>query len=79
MIVGLGHAQIILGMLWLTQKNPWIDWVKQSVMFNKEHIQKTTLSTELSIATQKDDITLPQQYADYVDVISKKTFNILPP
>ena len=79
MIVGLGRAQIILGMPWLTQKNPQINWVKKSITFNKEHIQKTTLSTKLAITAPKDEISLPQQYTDYVDIFSERTFNILPP
>ena len=79
MIVGLGRAQVVLGMPWLTEKSPHIDWVKKTISFDDEHIQKTTLSTELAIATQKDDITLPPQYADYVDIFSEQTFDILPP
>ena len=79
MIVGLGCAQVILGMPWLTQKNPWIDWVKKSVTFNKEHIHNTTLSTKFTIATWKDDVSLLQQYTDYADVFSKKMFDTLPP
>ena len=79
MIVGLGQAQIVLGMPWLTKNNPCIDWVKKTISFNDEHIWKTTLSTELTIAAQKDNIVLPPQNADYADVFSKWAFNTLPP
>ena len=79
MIVGLGRAQIVLGMPWLTKNNPCIDWVKKTISFNNKHIWKTTLSTELAIAAQKDDVILPPQYADYANVFSKWTFNALPP
>ena len=79
MIVGLGRAQIVLGMPWLTKNNPHIDWVRKTISFNNEHIRKTTLSTELAIATQKNDVTLPPQYADYVNVFSEQMFNTLPP
>ena len=79
MIVGLGWAQIVLGMPWLMKNNTHINWVKKTMSFDDEHIQKTTLSTELAIATQKDDVVLPTQYADYADVFSEQTFNTLPP
>ena len=59
MIVGLGRAQIVLGMLWLAKHNPRIDWVNKTVSLDDEHIRKTTLSTELAIATNKDDMVLP--------------------
>ena len=39
----------------------------------------TTLSTELAIATQKNNVTLPSQYTDYADVFSEQMFNTLPP
>lgn len=79
MIVGLGQAQIVLGMPWLTENNPSINWVKQTISFNDEQIHKTTLSTELAITVQKDNITLPPQFTDYADVFSERTFDILPP
>ena len=66
-------------MPWLTKNNPHIDWVKKTISFNDEHIRKTTLSTELAITTQKNDVVLPPQYADYADVFSERTFNVLPP
>ena len=37
------------------------------------------MSTELAIAAQKNDVTLPPQYADYADIFSEKTFDALPP
>ena len=79
MIIGLGCAQIILGMPWLSQKYPQIDWVKKSIAFDKEHIRKTTLSTELAITVQKDETLLPQEYNNYADIFSEWMFNILPP
>ena len=79
MIVGLGRAQIVLGMPWLMKNNPRIDWVKKTILFDDEHIRKTTLSTELAIAAQKDDVVLPPQYADYANVFSEWTFDALPP
>ena len=79
MIVGLGRAQIVLGMPWVTKENPHIDWVKKTILFNDEHIRKTTLSTKLVIAAQKDNVILPPQYADYADIFSERTFDILPP
>ena len=71
MIVGLGCAQVVLGMLWLTNNNPHIHWVKKNITFNDEHIQKTTLSTELAITAPKEEVSLPSQYADYADIFSK--------
>ena len=54
MIVGLGRTQIVLGMPWLTKNNPCIDWAKRTISLNDdEHIRKTTLSTELTIAAKK--------------------------
>ena len=46
---------------------------------NDEHICKTTLSTELAIATHKDEVILPPQYSVYADVFSEQTFDTLPP
>ena len=58
-------------MPWLTKNNPSIDWIKKTILFDDEHIRKTTLSTELAIATQKDKVVLPPQYANYADVFSE--------
>ena len=79
MMVGLGRPQVVLGMPWLTKHNPHIDWEKKTMVLDKEPICKTTLSTELAIATHKDEITLPLQYSAYADVFSEQTFNTLPP
>ena len=79
MIMGLGQAQVVLGMPWLTKNNPCIDWVTKTVSFNDEHIQKTTLSTELAIAVEKDEVVLPPQYSEYADVFGEQMFNTLPP
>ena len=49
------------------------------MVLDEEHIHKTTLSTELAIATHKDEVTLPPQYSAYVDVFSEQTFDTLPP
>ena len=79
MIVGLGRAQVVLGMPWLTKNNPHIDWVTKTISFHDEHIQKTTLSTELAITAAKGDVVLPPQYPEYVDVFGEQMFNTLPP
>ena len=79
MIVGLGQSQIVLGMPWLTKHNPQIDWEKKTMTLNDKHICKTTLSTELAIATHKDEVMLPQQYSEYTDIFSEQTFDALPP
>ena len=79
MIMGLGQAQIVLEMPWSTKNNPHIDWVKKTILFDDKHIRRTTLSTELAIAAQKNNVVLPPQYADYVNVFSKQTFDVLPP
>ena len=71
MITNLGRAQIILGMPWLKQRNPRIDWINKTIKVDDEHIQKTTLSTELAIAAQKNKVTLPPQYTEYADVFSE--------
>ena len=79
MIVGLGQAQVVLGMPWLTKNNPHIDWVTKTISFHDEHIRKTTLSTELTIAATKDEIVLPPQYSEYANMFGEQMFNILPP
>ena len=79
MIVGLGRPQVVLGMPWLAKHNPSIDWEKKTVTLADEHIRKTTLSTELAIASHKDEVTLPSQYSAYADVFSEQTFDTLPP
>ena len=64
----------------VNKEQPWINWVKKTIAFNNnEHIWKTSLSTELAIAAQKDKVILPSQYADYTDIFSEWTFDILPP
>ena len=78
MIIGLGCTQVVLRMPWLMKKIPHIDWVGKTISFTDEHIWKTTLSTKLTIAAQKDEVTLPPQYTDYIDVFCEKTFDILP-
>ena len=79
MIIGLGQAQIVLGMPWLMKNNPCIDWVKKTISFDNKHIWKTTLPTQLTIAAQKNDVILPPQYTNYTDIFSERTFNTLPP
>ena len=79
MIVGLGRAQIVLGMPWLAKHNPRIDWVNKTVLLDDEHIQKTTLSTELAITANRDEVILPPQYSKYADVFGEQMFNTLPP
>ena len=59
--------------------NPHIDWEKKTITLDAEYIRKTTLSTELAIATHKSEVTLPPQYSDYADVFSEQTFDTLPP
>ena len=79
MIVGLGCAQVVLGMPWLTKNNPPINWVKKTTTFTNEHIWKTALSTKLAIATHKEEVSLPSQYTTYADIFSKWTFKVLSP
>ena len=79
MIVGLGRAQVVLGMLWLTKNNPHIDWVTKTISFHDEHIRKTTLSTELAIAAANNNIVLPPQSSEYIDIFGEQMFNTLPP
>ena len=79
MIVGLGRAQVVLGMPWLTKNNPHIDWATKTILFLDEHIQKTTLATELAITATKDDVVLPPQYSKYANVFGEQMFNTLPP
>ena len=66
-------------MPWLTKNNPYIDWVTKTISFHDEHIRKTTLSTELAIAATKDNVVLPPQYSEYVDVFGEQMFNTLLP
>ena len=79
MIIGLGRTQIVLGMPWLAKHNLRIDWVNKTISLNDEHIRKTTLSTELAIATNEDNVVLPPQYSEYANVFGEQMFNILPP
>ena len=79
MIVGLGRAQVVLGMPWLTKNNPHIDWATKTISFLNEHIRKTTLSTELAIAAMKDEVVLPPQYSEYTDIFGEQMFSTLPP
>ena len=38
MITNLGRAQVILGMPWLKQRNPQINWVNKTIEVDDEHI-----------------------------------------
>ena len=38
MIIGLGQAQIVLGMPWLAKHNPQIDWVNKIISLDNQHI-----------------------------------------
>ena len=44
-----------------------------------DELKDTTLSTELAIASDKEEVTLPPQYTKYTDVSAKQTFDTLPP
>ena len=66
-------------MLWLAKHNPRIDWVNKTISLDDEHIRKTTLSTELAIAANKDEVVLPSQYSEYANVFGEQMFNNLPP
>ena len=79
MIVGLGRPQVVLGMPWLTKHNPHIDWEQKTMTLDNKHIRKTTLSTELAIATHKEEVMLPLQYSIYANVFSEQTFDALSP
>ena len=66
-------------MPWLAKHNPRIDWVNKTISLDDKHIRKTTLSTELTIAADKDEVVLPPQYSKYADVFGEQMFNTLPP
>ena len=52
---------------------------KENYIVQQHTHLKTTLSTELTIATQKEEVILPPQYANYTDVFSERTFDAIPP
>ena len=66
-------------MPWLAKHIPRIDWVNKTILLDDEHIRKTTLSTKLTIAANKDNVVLPSQYSEYTDVFGEQMFNTLPP
>ena len=36
-ITSLGHYPVILGLPWLSQHNPHVDWTRQSIVFSSQH------------------------------------------
>ena len=70
-----GHSRNAM----VRKERPHIDWGRKTITFDNEHIWKTALSTELTITTHKEEVSLPSQYADYADIFSKRTFDVLPP
>ena len=36
-ITSLGHYPVILGLPWLSQHNPHVDWTRQSIIFSSQH------------------------------------------
>ena len=85
LITNTGKSPIILGLPWLKQVNPQIDWANGSIEL-PEHILRSLAISKVTFATTlaqnvKDNKphTIPPEYRDFRDVFDKAQTNQLPP
>ena len=83
LIINTGKSLIILGLLWLKQVNPQIDWVNRSIEL-PEHILQSLAISKVTFATTlaqnvKDNKshTISPEYRDFRDIFNKAQTNQL--
>ena len=85
LITNTGKSPIILGLPWLKQVNPQIDWANGSIEL-PEHILRSLAISKVTFATtlaqnvkNNEPHTIPPEYRDFRDVFDKAQTNQLPP
>ena len=83
LITNTGKSPIILGLPWLKQVNPQIDWANRSIEL-PEHIlrslaiSKVTFAITLAQNTKDNEPhTIPPEYRDFRDIFDKTQTNQL--
>ncbi|KAF8755567.1 multicellular organism development [Rhizoctonia solani] len=74
LVCPIGTTPAILGMTWLTQESPLIDWTLGTVTFPKQ--AQIALEEEADSDPLAD---LPSQYHEFAKVFGKEEFKVLPP
>lgn len=84
----LGTYNIILGMPWLTQHNPAINWSTGHITFTNDHLSddvvQALLATTIAIpsstdtSSPSDTTTIPSKYHLFTDVFDKEQADTLP-
>lgn len=70
-ITKLETFPIVLGMPWLQECNPVIDWKACTLQLGGAHLRAT-------MTVEYDLTTIPPDYHDYADMFSKKNADTLP-
>ncbi|KAF8687112.1 Retrotransposon gag protein, partial [Rhizoctonia solani] len=74
LVCPIGNTPAILGMTWLTQESPLIDWSLGTITFPKQ----------VQIASKEEAdpnplANLPEQYHEFAKVFGEEEFKVLPP
>ena len=84
LITNTGKSLIILGLPWLKQVNPQIDWANGSIEL-PEHILRSLAISKVTFATtlaqnvkNNEPHTIPPEYRDFRDIFDKTQTNQLP-
>ncbi|QRW23070.1 Retrotransposable element Tf2 protein [Rhizoctonia solani] len=74
LVCPIGNTPAILGMTWLTQELPLIDWTLGTITFPKQ--------AQIASEEEADPdplVDLPSQYHEFARVFGKEEFKVLPP
>ncbi|QRW23270.1 Retrotransposable element Tf2 protein [Rhizoctonia solani] len=74
LVCPIGNTPAILGMTWLTQESPLIDWSLGTVTFPEQ-----VLIASEEEADPNPLANLPEQYHEFAKVFGKEEFKVLPP
>ncbi|KAF8754653.1 hypothetical protein RHS01_05919 [Rhizoctonia solani] len=74
LVCPIGNTPAILGMTWLTQESPLIDWTLGTVTFPKQ--AQIASEEEADLDPLAD---LPSQYHEFAKVFGEEEFKVLPP
>ena len=90
-VTNISPAPVILGITWLEEHNPQIDWVTKTLTLPRPECREhrlTLMGMELyslysakhSASERQDILTyLPPEYHDFADVFQESAANVLPP
>jgi hypothetical protein len=77
-ISNIGNHQLVLGMSWLKQHNPTINWDKHSLLFGSPYCSNNCLSKP-AILELKGESPIPLPYQEFSRVFSDEESSKLPP